>query len=103
MELKADLATQRQARLLDDRRRLVRLLGRLRSAATIREDYEPHDVTDDEATLQADMIETRLRAIDTALERIESGDHAECRICGSTIDPARLEALPATTKCLDCV
>jgi hypothetical protein len=45
----------------------------LRVAATSRRDYEPHDVTDDEAAVQADAIERRLTSIDEALGRIDFG------------------------------
>ena len=38
-----------QSQLLDERDRLKGLLEELRAAATSRGDYEPHDVTDDEA------------------------------------------------------
>ena len=48
---------RRQLRLVDERDRLQGLLVRLRAVATNREDYEPHDITDDEAALQADAIE----------------------------------------------
>ena len=46
--------------------------------------------------------ERLLSAIDGALERIEDGTFGTCRTCGRAIDPARLEALPYTTQCIDC-
>ena len=91
-----------QSQLLDERDRLVDLLEGLRAAATSRGDYEPHDISDDEAALQADRIETRLADIDGALERIESGVYGLCLECETAIAQARLEALPATTRCREC-
>jgi RNA polymerase-binding transcription factor DksA len=93
---------QQQSRLLDERDRLRRLLKDLRKAAVSRSDYEPHDITDDEAALQADLIETRLAATDKALERIEVGEYGLCCECGLRIASDRLEALPAAAHCLPC-
>lgn len=93
---------QQQSRLLDERERLRRLLNDLRAAATSRSDYEPHDITDDEAALQADLVETRLAATDKALERIELGEYGLCSECTSSIASERLEALPAAIRCLAC-
>ncbi|OPY58137.1 MAG: General stress protein 16O [Pelotomaculum sp. PtaU1.Bin035] len=41
-------------------------------------------------------------AIDEALEKIENGTYGTCDICGKEIEPGRLEAIPYTTKCMDC-
>jgi RNA polymerase-binding protein DksA len=43
-----------------------------------------------------------LAAIDAALSRIEDGTFGVCRGCGEQIAPERLEALPYTTRCIDC-
>ena len=94
---------RRQSQLIEEGDRLKDLLGRLRSAATDRAEYEPHDVTDDEAALQADAVEARLVAVETALDRIESGEYGLCRVCGSGIAEQRLDALPATDVCRACV
>ncbi len=92
--------TQRE--LLTETTRLGTLHEELRSAATSRSDYEPHDVTDDEAAFQADAVEVRLAAIGSALERIESGGYGQCRESGHPIARERLEALPTTTVCREC-
>lgn len=93
---------QQQSQLLDKRNRLRNLFEELRDVATRRGDYEPHDVTDDEAALQADVIEARLAAIDDAVERIKSGGYGLCDACGAAIAEARIAALPATTVCREC-
>lgn len=93
---------RQQSQLFDERNRLRDLLEDLRAAATSRGDYEPHDVTDDEAAMQADVIEARLAGIDGALERIASGVYGLCFGCGAAITGRRLEALPATTTCREC-
>jgi DnaK suppressor protein len=44
----------------------------------------------------------RLAAIDGALRRIEAGTYGTCENCGKPIAPARLEAMPWATLCIDC-
>ena len=43
----------------------------------------------------------RLREIDDALTRIESGSYGTCRVCGKEIPSERLEVVPWTTLCID--
>lgn len=93
---------QLQSRLIAESHRYAGLLEELRAAATSRSDYEPHDVTDDEAAIQADAIEGRLAAIRDALERIESGNYGRCLTCDTAIAEERLDAVPTTTVCRTC-
>jgi RNA polymerase-binding protein DksA len=46
--------------------------------------------------------EAVLAAIDSALGRIEAGTYGKCQSCGRDISPERLEAIPWTTRCIDC-
>lgn len=41
-------------------------------------------------------------AIRTALGRIREGTYTKCSACGKEIQPARLETLPYTTRCVSC-
>jgi RNA polymerase-binding transcription factor DksA len=50
--------------------------------------------------LEGDARE-RLREVDEALARIETGGYGFCRVCGKEIPVERLEALPWTTLCID--
>ena len=43
-----------------------------------------------------------LTKIESALERLESGEYFWCTICGSFIGVKRLEARPVTTLCIRC-
>jgi RNA polymerase-binding protein DksA len=43
-----------------------------------------------------------LAAIDSALARMEDGTYGRCQNCGGPISPERLEAIPWTTRCIDC-
>ncbi|MCA1655416.1 MAG: TraR/DksA C4-type zinc finger protein, partial [Pseudonocardiaceae bacterium] len=43
-----------------------------------------------------------LRALDSATERLAAGTYGTCTRCGRPIAPERLDALPATTTCIQC-
>ncbi len=45
--------------------------------------------------------ETR-RAIEAALDRIQTGDYGICECCGERISPKRLHAIPWANLCLRC-
>jgi DnaK suppressor protein len=47
-------------------------------------------------------VAEELRQIERALLRIASGEYASCTACGDDIPPARLQALPTTSLCVDC-
>lgn len=44
----------------------------------------------------------RLAQIDQALARIVAGKYGICDRCGKPIAPARMEAIPHATLCIDC-
>ena len=46
--------------------------------------------------------EHMLAEIDAALQRIDDGSFGRCTNCGNEIAPARLEARPWATLCIDC-
>jgi RNA polymerase-binding protein DksA len=46
--------------------------------------------------------EHMLAEIDAALQRIDDGSFGRCTNCGKEIAPARLEARPWATLCIDC-
>ncbi|MFA6272406.1 MAG: TraR/DksA C4-type zinc finger protein [Patescibacteria group bacterium] len=47
-------------------------------------------------------LEKALEKTDLALERIKNGTYGDCAKCGNAIDPARLEAFPSATLCMEC-
>ncbi len=103
-------------RLLDERERVQEAIDYLHEENSgsledetqeIQSDNHPGDMAT--ATLDREIdytleenSERLLSAIDAALVRIEDGTFGTCRTCGRAIDPARLEALPYTTQCIDC-
>ncbi len=58
------------------------------------------DQTADASALIA--IRNRLRQVDEAVVRHDSGSYGICENCGNEIDIARLEAMPYTPLCLRC-
>jgi RNA polymerase-binding protein DksA len=46
--------------------------------------------------------ERQLAHVHEALERIEAGNYGTCSNCGKPINPARLDALPFSTLCINC-
>lgn len=53
-------------------------------------------------TATARSIHRSLQDVERALKRAAEGTYGICEICGSEIPETRLEALPATTRCVDC-
>lgn len=97
-------------RLLERRRDLVRRVARIRSDR--RHEREPLDRDADEQSLQLENEEVldalddterrELQALDAALARLEDGTYGSCTVCGGTIAPERLRALPTATTCRAC-
>ena len=46
-------------------------------------------------------LRLRLSEVERALQRIEDGRYGFCERCGKPIAPARLEAMPAVTTCIE--
>ena len=42
-----------------------------------------------------------LAEVDAALTRVAAGTYGTCTVCGEPIDPARLEARPTATECVE--
>lgn len=47
-------------------------------------------------------LERLLEQVEGALHRLEAGAYGICEGCGKRIDPARLEAIPYATLCIEC-
>jgi DnaK suppressor protein len=50
----------------------------------------------------ADALEAKRKDVRRALEKLDEGSYGECDKCGNRIPEERLEARPATTRCIDC-
>ena len=103
-----------RSRLQDEQERLTRELEQLMASirpADERREGSPFGKREEEAT-EAMELETRLEmekrlrdhlsAVDRALSKFEQGTYGLCDVCGQSIDPERLEALPQASLCLNC-
>lgn len=54
-----------------------------------------------EAETLAGQLKESLDEVAQALARLEDGTYGRCEACGVAINPARLEAMPATRFCID--
>ena len=70
------------------------------------DEHDPEGATIgfERAQLQSvlDAARARLTDIDAALERVAAGAYGVCEACGSPIGDERLDALPATRRCIAC-
>jgi RNA polymerase-binding protein DksA len=103
-------------RLLEERQRAQEALDYLHNehpgslqdeTQEIPSDNHPGDVAtitfDRELDYTLEENEERmLGAINLALRRIDEGTYGICTSCRQPIPPERLEALPWTTRCIDC-
>jgi len=103
-----------RARLESEQKRLTEELEQLRSSvrpADERREGSPFGKREEEATESFELerrltLEKRLidqlAGVEHALQKFEDGTYGLCDNCGKPIDPARLEALPQASLCLDC-
>ena len=54
-----------------------------------------------EAEALAATLQEALEAVDAALARMEDGSYGLCERCHQPIAPARLEAMPSATRCIE--
>ncbi len=55
-----------------------------------------------EAEVLAGQLKEALEGVEQALGKVEAGSYGTCEKCGKEISPARLEAKPASSYCIDC-
>ena len=54
-----------------------------------------------EAEALAATLQETLEAVDAALHRMDEGTYGLCERCQAPIAPARLEAMPSATRCIE--
>jgi RNA polymerase-binding transcription factor DksA len=90
-------------------RELLADLARLKSEARASGGPEVRDSTDavmasqssGEAMEEVTLESRTLERVEDALKRVADGTYGTCAICGRTIAPGRLEAIPWTPYCLE--
>jgi RNA polymerase-binding transcription factor DksA len=103
-----------RSKLEDELKRLTEQLEQLEADAQPKDERRegsPFGKREEEAT-ESFELERRLALekqtrdqlveVEHALIKIENGTYGKCDICGKSIDPARLEALPQAALCLSC-
>jgi DnaK suppressor protein len=60
---------------------------------------ETHEQQLDETTDM--MLEAEAENVETALERLSTGDYGKCVDCGKEIPAARLDAIPEAVRCIE--
>ncbi len=63
--------------------------------ATQTENDEVLDFLGNSARIEREMVKQ-------AIARIDKGEYGICELCGDTIDPERLKALPHASMCIKC-
>ena len=48
------------------------------------------------------VLSGQLREVESALDRLNSGEYGACANCGTSISSKRLQAVPWATHCVDC-
>ncbi len=103
-----------RSRLESERERLIEELEQLRASANTTEDRRegsPFGKREEEATETLELekrlaLEKRIReqlvGVEHALHKFEEKTYGLCDSCGQPIDPARLEALPQASLCMNC-
>lgn len=101
-------------KLRSERKRLEEELEQLQTTASTsdeRREGSPFGKREEEATETLELekrlaLENRIRkelvGVEHALRKFEEGTYGKCDNCGKKIAPARLEALPQASLCLDC-
>lgn len=91
-----------EQKLREEERELLSDLTRFEREARVAGDREIRDSSDDatasqgtsEAFEEGTIVSQTLEQVQDALHRIENGTYGTCIVCGRSIEPARLEALP---------
>jgi DnaK suppressor protein len=106
-------SNQIRARLEAEKKRIQDELGQLNSSRTVddRREGSPFGKREEEATESMELekrlaLENRLNSllteVERALQKLDAGTYGICDMCNTTIDPARMEALPQAILCLNC-
>ena len=103
-----------RSRLESEQKRLIEELEQLRAGirpAEERREGSPFGKREEEATESLEFekrlalekqIRDQLADVEHALHKVEEGTYGLCDICGQPIAPARLEALPQASLCVNC-
>lgn len=71
------------------------------------EGRDTYDIASDERDREINLLlgdrdRKKLKAVDEALGRLDSGEYGECEECGGEIAAGRLDAMPFSRLCVTC-
>jgi RNA polymerase-binding transcription factor DksA len=105
-EAMADVAAAKarlEAQLAELEERLARIAEDLSEPLNRDSDEQAIELEDDDSLEGQKILITReIASVKRALGRIEDGTYGDCVRCGEPIAPARLEARPEASLCIDC-
>jgi DnaK suppressor protein len=98
---------RRYTEVWSDIRRELDKHGEQRYADLVQGAGDPEDAATADVLVHLNLSEIQrdaheLSAIQDALARLNRGEYGYCQRCGEEISPARLEAVPYATLCIDC-
>ena len=106
---RAERIAERRVEVLASLQEVDRQLAELRALRQGLSDDDEHDPDGFSLSSEWSRLEglrqaavEALTAIEHAAVRLANGEHGICVICGGPIAPARLEARPHATTCIDC-
>jgi DnaK suppressor protein len=97
-----------RARLDEEREHLLHQIDELTVGGEINLDFDD-DFADrgqvaseqGENRTLADTLQVQLNQVEKALARLDDGSYGTCEVCGGAIGAERLDAMPATARCID--
>jgi DnaK suppressor protein len=98
---------RRYTEVWSDIRRELDKHGEQRYADLVQGAGDPEDAATADVLIHLNLSEIQrdaqeLNAIQDALARLNRGEYGYCQRCGDEISPARLEAVPYATLCIEC-
>lgn len=99
----ATVQTSLEARLAELKARQQRIAIDLDEPLNAGSSEQAVEVQDDTSLeQQAALVAQEIGSINRALARIENGTYGSCVLCEDEIAPARLQARPEASLCIDC-
>jgi RNA polymerase-binding transcription factor DksA len=99
-------AHARAARRVRELTEVVAAIVDASANANLDDEHDPEGATvafeREQASALLERAQQQLADLDDALERVASGTYGICESCGAHIPAERLEAQPATRRCVTC-
>ena len=100
-----------KSKLSIQKEKLEKEIGQYQKEDPYKKNLRESEVMDDAITeieehdrliATSEELKKDLRAVERALERVETQKYGVCVSCGNKIEEKRLEVVPTATRCLSC-